>query len=356
MKASWRAYGAWVCRLLAIAVGVFAVVWQPSAAWVERSYANGGYPDWEHAIFRITNPLPWSLGDVAGLAGIAFIVWRIVAFVRMGRRRTLAAFGLMLVDIVAAAGFYAFWFEASWGWNYDRAPIETRLVYDASRVTPQAAAALRQRAMAQMNALAAQAHARSSAPLDLGTLRDAWLPVVQRGGDMWTPHVGAWKLTVTDPFMQATGTSGFINPLTLNVQIASDALWFELPFDLAHEWSHVAAYAREDEANYLAILTCVRSPDPVQRYSGWFELFLYLPQKSHYARHEFSPLVWQDFAAIRRRDARHINVILSNLSWRTYNVYLKSNRIASGIQNYDEVTRLILGAPLGPDGLPAPRR
>jgi hypothetical protein len=71
--------------------------------------------------------------------------------------------------------------------------------------------------------------------------------------------VGTPKPTLTDPFMLATGTSGFINPLTLNVAIASDVLWFERPFNLAHEWSHVAAYAREDEANYLAIVTCLRS-------------------------------------------------------------------------------------------------
>ena len=33
--------------------------------------------------------------------------------------------------------------------------------------------------------------------------------------------------------------------------------------------------------------------------------------------------------------------------------YLKTNRIASGIANYDEVTRLMLGVPLDPDGLPS---
>ena len=43
-------------------------------------------------------------------------------------------------------------------------------------------------------------------------------------------------------------------------------------------------YAREDEANYLAIVTCLRSHDPAMQYAGWFELFLYLPQKRHYAQ------------------------------------------------------------------------
>ena len=152
--------------------------------------------------------------------------------------------------------------------------------------------------------------------------------------------------------MMATGTSGFINPLTLNVQLAPDLFWFERPFDLAHEWSHDAAYAREDEANYLGIVTCLRSRDPAVRYAGWFALFLYLPQERHYARKAFSPLVWRDFAALRQRDARHINVLLAHWTWRTYNVYLKSNRIAAGLENYDEVTRLMLGAPRDNKGLP----
>ena len=298
--------------------------------------------------------MPWSLGDFAALAGIAAIIWQIVVFARLRRRRAPQVAALLLT-CAAIAGLYALWFELSWGWNYARAPLESRVQFDPARVTPRAAADLRARAMAQMNVLAAAAHGRAAIPLDRGALYTAWLPAVLRAGDSWTPWVGGPKPTIADPFMIATGTSGFINPLTLNVAMASDLLWFERPFDLAHEWSHDAAYAREDEANYLAIVTCLRSPDAAVRYSGWFELFLYLPQKRHYLRREFVPLVLQDFAAIRRRDARHINVMLAHWSWRTYNVYLKSNRIASGIANYDEVTRLMLGVPRDAAGLPIAR-
>ncbi|MGA8575066.1 MAG: DUF3810 family protein [Candidatus Cybelea sp.] len=335
-------------------LGAIALLWQPGAAWIERAYVNGGYPNWEHAAFSITHPLPWSLGDLAALAGASAIVWQAVRFARLRRKRAQDA-AMLLLNCAAIAGLYAIWFELSWGWNYARAPLEARMQFDPSRVTVQNATALRTQAMAQMNARAASAHARATAPLDLAGLRGAWLPAVQRAGDRWTPLVGEPKPTVANPFMLATGTSGFINPLTLNVALASDLLWFERPFDLAHEWSHDAAYAREDEANYLAIVTCLRSGDPVMQYSGWLELFLYLPQKRHYAHREFVPLVWQDFAALRKRDARHINVMLAHWTWRTYNVYLKSNRIASGVANYDEVTRLILGIPLDAQRLPVAR-
>jgi hypothetical protein len=334
-----------------VALGAAALAWQPGPAWIERAYVNGAYPIWERGVFALTSRFPWSLGDVAAAIGAALAIVCVVRFSRAKRRTALGA-ALMLLDLAAIAGAYALWFELSWGWNYARAPIETRVAFNAGRVTPAAAIALRRRAMAEMNALAPAAHAAAGNGLSIGSLRAAWLPAVERAGDRWTPLVGAPKPTLADPFMQATGTSGFINPLTLNVQLAGDVLWFERPFDLAHEWSHVAGYAREDEANYLAIVTCLRSPDPVARYSGWFELFLYLPQKPHYARREFVPLVWSDFAAVRRRDARHVNVLLAHWSWRTYAVYLKSNRVASGIENYNEVTRLVLGVPLDAQGLP----
>lgn len=331
-----------------------ALLSRPPADWIERAYVNGAYSQWERIAHAVTQPLPWSLGDVAALAGLAAIFWRIVVFARLRRKRSKDAVALLLT-VAAIAGLYALWFELSWGWNYARAPIEARMRFDAARVTPQNAAALRARAMGQMNALAASAHARAAAPLDLATLRFVWLPAVQRAGDAWEPAVGAAKPTIADPFMLASGTSGFINPLTLNVALASDLLWFERPFDYAHEWSHDAAYAREDEANYLAIVTCLRSPDPAIRYSGWFELFLYLPQKKRYAHREFVPLVWADFAALRKRNARHINTLIARWSWRTYNTYLKSNRVASGVANYDEVTRLMLGVPLDSSGLPIAR-
>jgi hypothetical protein len=152
--------------------------------------------------------------------------------------------------------------------------------------------------------------------------------------------------------MNKTGTSGFTNPFTLETQLAPDLLWFERPFAQAHEWSHVAGFNREDEANYIAAVACIRDPEPAVQYSGWLELFLYLPSLKSYPHSMFVPQVWQDFAAIRERNKHFVNLRLSSISWRVYNSYLKSNRIASGVQNYNEVTRLMAGIPLDDQGLP----
>jgi hypothetical protein len=331
-------------EVLAMLAGAFALLARPSAEWIESAYANGFYPGWQHLASAITLPLPFSLGDVAVLAAILALGWLLVGSFR--RPRLLLVAGALL-------GVVVFWFEASWGWNYNRAPIESRVAYVAANANDAAVDKLRALAMARMNALAAPAHANES--YDRDALRGSWLPVVRRLGDTWDPNVGRYKRSIFDPFMTATGTSGFINPLTLESQLASDLLWFEEPFDLSHEWSHVAAYAREDEANYIALVTCIRSKDPTIAYSGWMELFLYLPPLPKYDRKAFSPLVWADFGAIRARNAKHLNLSLSRFTWRTYGAYLKSNHIAGGIENYNEITRLFLAVPLDRDGLPVLR-
>jgi hypothetical protein len=319
---------------------------RPSAAWVEAHFSNGYYPGWERFLASITVHIPFALGDAVIGAGVLVILAALI-FARPWWRT--------FVGIAALAGLYALWFYAGWGFGYDRAPLQTRVAYDASRVTNARVLALRARAIAQMNRLAPLAHAAQDGDaIDVAALRDAWIPVVHRLGDRWTPEVYAAKPAAAGWFMNKSATSGFTNPFTLETQLAPDLLWFERPFSQAHEWSHVAGFNREDEANYIAAITCLRDRDVVAQYSGWLELFLYLPQKRRYAKREFVPQVWADFAEIRKRNRQFVNLDLSRFSWRVYNNYLKSNHIASGVLNYDEVTKLVAGIPLDRSGLPEP--
>jgi hypothetical protein len=327
-----------------IIFGAIAATWRPTAAWVEQRFSNGYYPDWQHFWASITSAVPFTLGDAVIAAGAAILILALI-FVRPWWRA--------LMGIGALAGFHALWFYAGWGFGYDRAPVQTRTAYSSARVTNSQVLALQARAIAEMNRLAPLAHAQQHGDdLDVAQLRAAWLPVVQRLGDDWTPNVHAAKPALLGWFMDKTGTSGFTNPFTLETQLAPDLLWFERAFSQAHEWSHVAGFNREDEANYIAAVTCLRDPDVVAQYSGWLELFLYLPQKAHYGRREFVPQVWADFDAIRKRNAHFVNLRLSRFSWRVYNNYLKSNHIAAGVQNYDQVTQLMAGIPLDAQGLP----
>lgn len=322
-------------------------MWRPGPAWVENQFTNGYYPHVQFFWASLTSAVPFSLNDaVVGLGVLALAAALI--FVR--------PFWRALLGVLAIAGFYSFWFYAGWGFGYDRAPIETRAAFDPSLLTAARVNALRRRAIAQMNALAPLAHAEDAhGHANNATLQSSWAAVAQRLGDRWQPRVGPAKPTIGGFIMDLNGTTGFTSPFTLETHLAPDRLWFETPFTQAHEWSHVAGYNREDEANYIAALACLRDRDPAVRYSGWLEVFLYLPSQQKYPRRTFVTQVWQDFAAIRKRNAHFVNLNFSRFSWHVYNSYLKSNHIAAGVQNYDQVTRLLAGIPLDAHGLPVMR-
>lgn len=51
---------------------------------------------------------------------------------------------------------------------------------------------------------------------------------------------------------------------------------YTLPFTAAHELAHQRGIAKEDEANFMAFLSCVNSFDPYLRYCGYLNLLEYV--------------------------------------------------------------------------------
>ncbi len=50
---------------------------------------------------------------------------------------------------------------------------------------------------------------------------------------------------------------------------------YTTPFTIAHEFAHQRGIARENEANFIAFLVCIRADNPYVRYSGYMNMFEY---------------------------------------------------------------------------------
>ena len=51
---------------------------------------------------------------------------------------------------------------------------------------------------------------------------------------------------------------------------------YNIPFTIAHELAHQRGIARENEANFIAFLVCIRADSPYVRYSGFINMFEYV--------------------------------------------------------------------------------
>ena len=63
------------------------------------------------------------------------------------------------------------------------------------------------------------------------------------------------------------------SPFFLETLVASNLLPFERPGVIAHEWGHLAGFARESEASFFGLLVCLHGNDAAQ-YSAWLDIFV----------------------------------------------------------------------------------
>lgn len=352
MTRSTGTIAAIVIQVMMVLVGVQIFVMHPTADWIEVKFINGYYPVLERSLAATTSRVDFSVGECIDFLGIAFVMIRAVVWVRRPVRKRVKWMRFLL-ETAAAASLFLVAFYAMWGWCYERAPLTSRVSFDRSRVNTQAVRDLTAQAIAELNRLGPIAH-RSHRNPDLRPVAADVQAIARRLGnedDLLFPNP---KRSLIDWYLSATGIAGYINPYSAEDIEASDVLWFERPDFVAHEWSHTAGFAREDEANYIAVIACLRSHDPAVEYSGWQQVFLYLPQP-HLRSDTFVKEVWDDFYAMTARNKAHVNVNLSAFQWHFYNGYLKANNVKNGTVSYSGFVNLLLGVARDSNGLPTRR-
>ena len=343
-------------RLLPFALDIIALLaaWAAAAAplprrFIENIYANGIFAHLNAAAVPLTNRVPFAVGDIeAAIAIVVLLACWIVRLRRAPRGRKLRAAGALLAHTAGWVGVLIVAFFLLWGWNYRRAPVTARVQFDETRVTDAAVDAYSAMIVDTLNTNYVAAHAET---LDLGKLASAWSPLVQRLGDRWNVAVTVPKTTVLQPYYDAAGIGGQYSPLAFETLLNKSFLSIEAPRAIAHEWAHVAGFTDEGDANYIGTLACLRSNDPLIKYSGAFWTYGELPERDRNRLH-LDPRVIADFRESDARFRKHYVPQLFAISWNLYDRYLHANNVSGGVASYGYFLQRLVGTRVDSDGLP----
>lgn len=320
---------------------------------VESAYSQGAYPVLRQLVTAATNRAPLVLFDWLLLGGAAAILgriaWRLLRPGRQGRLRALGAVAGRLA-VVAAAVYLVF--LAAWGLNYRRETLAVKLGYAEHRVTATVLDELAATGVAHLNRLFEAIETRSWPQLEElpAHLGPAFERVQRELGAPRPASAVVPRRSLLTPYFRRAGIDGMTDPFSLQVLVNDTVLPFERPFVTAHEWAHVAGYAHEAEANFVAWLTCLEGDERMQ-YSGWLNLVGRLlgavPESSREALGaQIGPGPLADYAAVRARTSRVVPVIQRSAR-RLNDGYLRANRVAGGVRSYGEVLQLVVGTDLG---------
>lgn len=327
-------------RLILVALAVAAAVVPLPATLVERWFSTGLYPRIQGAITPVTNLVPIALLDIGSAVLLIAFAWLFVARLRRsGLPRALGRGGLTLVTWSAVVYLC---FVALWGLNYRRVPLQSKLDYDQARLTPAAALAFAGAAAGIVNRGYAAAHAE---PADDGALARGFAEAQRILGASRLAVPGVPKRSLLSVYFRRAAIDGMTDPIFLEVIVNPDVQPAERPFVLAHEWAHLAGYADESEANFVAWVACARG-DAAARYSGWLAAYQHgvaaIPREQRRALPPLDEGPRADIRAMAQRYARSSPRVRA-AARDVYDSYLRANRVAEGIGSYDAVVRLLVG-------------
>jgi hypothetical protein len=371
---------------LILVAAVLALVPLPRYA-VERTYSRGVYAMVQPRLTAISNSTSFALFDALVLLSVALTATLWISRLRGRRRPSTRARGvpssvegrsreaapegrrnglavtlaMLVVDTAAIAAVLYLWFLCVWGLNYQRQPLREQLDFREERITRDALRALGARTVEALNTLHPNAHAAgwpdlASTPAMIERAfvraqRDLALP--------WTAHAGRPKHTLFNFYFTRVSIDGMTGPFFLETLANGTLLPFERAATVAHEWSHLAGYADESEANFVGWLVCMRGPVSAQ-YSGW--LSLYGTIAGALSRSERDDLMERldegpraDLVAMSDRVRRYAVPVASRAGYALYDRFLKANRVEAGVRSYGEVLRLLLGTRFSEDGSPVLR-
>ena len=321
---------------------------------VEKYYSTGIYPLIARLLRFLFGWIPFSVGDVFYLAVFIYLLAKLISFIKKIFQKRISR--NYLGYFLGRCGMLLLWvyivFNMLWGLNYDRLGVSSQLQLDVQPYSTDDLASVVMLIAGRLN------------ELDSAAMKSR--PLLNSNKALFSQSVDAYKnLTAhSDIFYYPTpsikpsifsyvcnywGFSGYYNPFTGEAQVNTTVPNFVRPFTTCHEMGHQLGYAKENEANFSAYLSCKASDNPAYQYSVYFDLYLYAATELYTRdstrlipiRTSLKPPVRQDIRDLQSFFRKYENPI-EPLIRKLYGNYLKANNQPKGLMAYDEVTGRIV--------------
>jgi Protein of unknown function (DUF3810) len=319
-------------------------------AFTEQYYSRGIFLGVRYLLDYTVgwSPMPFSYLLILGL--LAYWTWKILR--RRGQPKpTGGRFKRALLNLGGFVGAFLFFFHFLWGFNYQRIPVETYLdmqldSLDVHALCIEADWAAR---MAEVDRAAIPGATLDSLgeiviPADLESKVRAC--VAQAMHMMGYPYAGRVRGRVLVPggWMLRVGIGGIYNPFTGEGNVSGAQMPQKIPYTMAHEMAHGCGFGDEGTCNFIGMIACSLSDDPLVRYSGhmgyWSQLYneIIVADQSiaKMLAHDLDPGIKADQRANWYNYQRYHGKI-SDLGQHVNNAYLHSQGVRDGIKSYDRV-------------------
>lgn len=341
----------WLFALL-LPIQILLIKWIGSnPAWVEANYSQSVYPKISAFLRSVFGVFPFSIGDILYL----LLAINILAFIFKKIRKRQVSFWEVIRKTLTLASIVYFVFHAFWGINYYRKPLYKVLNIKNNYNTEQLERVTLQ-LLEKSNALHLQIEANDTLGVKMPyTTEEIFERTSEAYAELqkvfpklnYTPR--SIKKSLLSVPLTYMGFSGYLNPFTNEAQVNRLIVTYKMPTTSCHEEAHQLGFAKENEANFIGVMACMKSTDPYFQYSGYtFAL--------RYCLHELYLRDYQKFVCVKEKIRVGIlkNYDESRMFWSKYEnplepffklfygEFLKVNNQSQGIKSYNYVVALFV--------------
>ena len=341
----WIAFGV-IIILLRVLLGNFPT-------FVEQYYSRGVFPVVRYVNDYTISLLPVPLLYVLIFGAATVLIYRLIRAFKTPKSK-LQHLGSFLLSLLATASGLVAIFLLLWGFNYARIPLEEQIGLDIQPLSAREIQTELENLTQELVAARAAIPAISAAELDRKLNNPAIEPRIRteikttlKALNYPTPGRVRARLLRPKGVLLRISTAGFYFPFVGECHVDAGLHAWQIPFVMAHEFSHGYGITDEGTCNFLAYLACDASEDPYFRYSGILSYWRYLAgEVRHYFPEEYKAFfatlpesIVQDLKDIRENMRKYPDIFpqARNIA---YNTYLKTQGIEEGMKNYSRVVVL----------------
>jgi len=326
---------------------------------IENIYSRGINKLLIEVLSLATGIIPFSIAEI-GLLVLAvlipiILILKIIRIIRQRNERIKATINL-IIDLLIVSSIIYFIFTAFWSLNYNRLSFGEMAKLDTKPATLDELAGLCNSLVDRANSLRVNVSQNSKGLMfipggcsyvfknaDKGySIEAKTFPFL--GGSYGRP-----KAVIFSKAMSYFGITGVYCPFTGEANIDADIPDFSMPSATCHEMAHQHGFAREDEANYIAWLTCEANPDVSFQYSGAIlalinsmnALYSYDKEKYLELSKKLSDGVNRDLDDNQQYWQKHkgqAEKIVTSLN----DTYLKASKQKDGVHSYGRMVDLLI--------------
>jgi hypothetical protein len=262
----------------------------------------------------------------------------------------------LILGILSVTSIIYFIDVSLWGLNYNRQPFAVIAGLDVKDAPVQELAVMCEDIIERTNTLRLEVQEDEKGVMCLSTSKREMFRNAAKGfeeaGRIYPELSGRYgrsKGAIFSEFMSYQNITGMFTFYTGEPIVNTSAPDSLMPSTTCHEMAHQRGFAREDEANFIAFLTCSLHPDKDFQYSGALLAMIHSMNALFRADYDAFASLYDKYSEGVKRDLQYnreywkkYEGIVEKVSDKLNDTYLKANGQEGGVQSYGRMVDLLL--------------